>query len=270
MSLLILSEENDLEEKFQPHFERVEHRKLSQTRVNLIDEENVLVDGMDAKSFDSLLVITEKDIVIYLRALLEMVEKNVRSNLDSLSAYILTKKQYLYKVLNEKNVNTPNAVSLGSKKGLKGMTSLDYPVVARKYTGFIKKDSNLLENKEEAENFMGSLDYGKESVILQELAYGEVFDCLVIGDEVISIKMTDEGRWDLQEGECNEKYHKAPSDIKDLVQKARLSIGAKVCRVKVVGNKVVNMYSRPHLDRFKNISGKDVYRKTAELLKGEE
>jgi len=270
MDLLILSEENDIEEKFEPYFDKVEERKLSRARLNVSQGEDVTVDDMNVEDFDCLFVLPEVDAVIYLRSMLEMIEKNISTNLNSLSLYMMIKKQYLYKVLNEKSINIPKTVAVGSEKSAKGIEGLDYPAVGRKYVGFEKKDMNLLENQEEMINFAGSIEYGKESAIIQELAYGEVFDCLVIGDEVISLKLSDEGDWDLQAGECTEKYHKAPSDIKELVRETGKSVGMKVCRVKVVGGKVVNVHPIPQLERFKEISGKDTYKKVAELLKGEE
>lgn len=269
MNLLILSEKEGLKEGFEDYFENVTEKKLSRTRINLLEnEEEVLANGNNAKDYDAMLLIPEPELSVYVRALLEKLEKRLELNLNSISSYILSKKQYLYKVLNEKDVPIPKTVVIGSKKSVSGVKSLEYPLVGRMYEGFEKREMELLEDKDGLESFAEPMESGEEIIILQEKVDGDVFDCLVIGDEVISLKLTDNGDWKLRAGKCNEKYHKAPSEVKKIALEGRKSVGANVCRIKVVGDKIVNMSPKPHLDRFKDESGKNTYKKVSDLLKG--
>lgn len=144
MKLLILSEDGNLKEKFDPYFEGVDEEKLSRTRVNLLEnEEGVLIDSKSAMNYDSLLIIPEPKMTVYVRVLLERLEKNLLANLDSTSSYILLKKQYLYKVLNEKGIPIPKTVVVGSKKGASGIKELNFPVVGRMFEGFEKREMEM-------------------------------------------------------------------------------------------------------------------------------
>lgn len=270
MKLLILSERDGLEDQFDPYFDEVQQRSFSSTRINLLqNEEKVLVKGGPAENYDGLFLIPEPGLVIYGRAMLEKLERELKTNLDSTSSYILLKKQYLYKVLNERNVPVPKTVVIGSQKSVSGIKNLNYPVVGRMYEGFEDREKEVLHNKDEVLNFAEPIEYGEEVAVLQEFIEGEVFDCLVIGDEVVGLKLSNGGKWSLPAGEGKEKYYKVSSEVRNLVVKARKAVGPKVCRVKVVGDKVVNLSPDPCLERFEKASGKNTYEKVANLLQGE-
>lgn len=271
MNLLIISESNHLKENFEPYFDEVEHRSLSAVRLNLLkDRENVLVGEESVEDFDYLYINVKPELSIFIRVMLEGLEKNMRSNLDSTSSYILTKKQYLYKVLKEKNIPAPKTVTAGSENSAIGVKELEFPIVARRFKGFQKREMSLLSGKDELKDFSKSAKYGKEVLIFQEFVDGEVFDCLVVGDEVISINLNNNGEWHLRAGSANEKFYNISSDLKNLVVDAREAIGANVCRTKIVGDKIVNMSTNPDLKRFQDISGKNTFKKIAEFLVKEE
>lgn len=271
MNLLIISEGNHLKENFEPHFEEVEHRNLSSVRLNLLeDKEDVLVGEESVEDFDYMYINVKPELSIFVRVMLEGLEKNMRANLDSTSSYILTKKQYLYKVLKERNMDIPKTVAVGSEKSALGVKELEYPIVARRYQGFRKREMSLLSGRDGLKDFSKSTNYGKEALVFQEFVDGDVFDCLVIGDEVISVNLCNEGEWNLRAGSANEKFYNISSDLRELVINARESIGANVCRVKIVGDKIVNMSPNPDLKRFQDISGKNTFKKVADLLVGEE
>lgn len=270
MKLLILSENNDLKANFEPYFEEVKQNKISETRINLIEDEGtILADNKNLAEFDCSIIIPEPELTIFTKVLLENLEKDLVNTLDSTSSYILAKKQYLYKVLNEKGISIPKTIAIGSEKGVSGIKEPEFPVVGRKFRGFKKREMSLLENMEQVNNFSNPLEYGKESVIIQEYVEGEVFDLLVIGNEVISIQLTNKDRWDPRARKSNEKFYNVSSEVKELAVKARKAIGAKVVRTKIVGDKIVNISSKPQLDRFKNISGKNTYKKISKILKEE-
>lgn len=270
MNLLTVSENNGLKENFDPYFEKVDYHPLSEIRLNLLkDKEAVFAGEEPAKEYDSLFIKVKPELSIFVRVLLEGLEKEMSTNLDSTSSYILTKKQYLYKVLNERGISIPKTVTAGSEKSASGISDMEFPLVARRFRGFKKREINLLEGKKEMKDFSKTTEYGKEMLIFQEFVEGEVFDCLVIGDNVISIKLSDEGEWNLTAGESNEKYYNISSDLKELAVKTRKAIGAKVCRTKIVGDKIVDMSPNPNLKRFKDISGKNTFERVSKLLKEE-
>lgn len=271
MKLLILSEREGLEDQFDPYFDEVQQRNFPSTRINLLqNEQNVFVEEESAENYDCLFFVPEPELIIYARVMLEKLEKELQSNLDSTSSYILVKKQYLYKVLNERDVPIPQTVVIGSPKSVSAIKNLNYPAVGRIYEGFKEREKEVLHNKDEVKNFAEPVEYGEEVSVLQDFVEGDVFDCLVIGDEVVSLKLSNEGKWSLPSGESKEKYYKVSSEVRNLAVKARKAIGPKVCRVKIVEDKVVNMSPDPQLGRFEKASGKNTYEKMANLLQDEE
>lgn len=269
-SLVIVSEENSLKENFEPYFKEIKYYPLSDVRLNLLgDEEDVFVGETPVKEFDSLYMQVKPELSIFIRVMLENLEKDINTNLDSISSYILSKKQYLYKVLSEKNIPMPNTVIAGSERSASGVKELNFPIVARRFQGFKKREMSLLSDEEELEDFSRTTEYGKELLIFQEFVEGDVYKCLIIGDEVVSIKLENEGEWNLRTKNANEKYYNVSSEMKELAVEASNAIGAKVCRAKIVGDKIVDMRPNPDIKHFQDVSGKNTFEKIAKLLKRE-
>ncbi len=267
-SLLVLTNNEEKYTDFEEEFEEVAYYSLADVSVNSGTEPRVKVEDKNIKEeFDAVYLEPEPKASIYGRVFLEALQdENINANLKPNTFFILTKKHYLFKVLKEKQVNIPNTVAVPSEKGLTAIeNNLDFPVVAKMYENFERKDIAKLDDCEELDSFAERLEYGENYTVIQEYKEGDIFDVLYIDGKTISLKI--EGDW--EEDDVSRSYHNISADQKEEVCKAAKSIGTKLCRVRMVGDHVVQMKPNLDLDMFKKVSGKGVFGKTAKVLIGD-
>ncbi|MDY6769225.1 MAG: hypothetical protein SVW02_03915 [Candidatus Nanohaloarchaea archaeon] len=269
MNLLIIADDEHLEERFQEHAETVDRASLADVRIVAGEGADVLVDGEALDAYDALYLQPNPKTAIFSRVFLEtLLDQDIETNVGPTAFFILSKKSYLYQVLAEKNVPIPPTAAVSTEKGVSGLEEdLSYPLIGKKFEGFERRDMNLLESEEELSSFVEHMDHGDHVLVLQEQVDGDVYDCLYIDGTVVSLKLEDDG-WRKRSGEASESYHSISSDLKDVVSATAASIGADICRVRLVGGTVVDAALDPGLERFQEISGKNVYGNVADMLEG--
>lgn len=267
-SLLALTSDGEAED-FEPHFDEVESRSLADVYVEAGDPSKLHIGEKELESFDSVYVQIKPEASIFARVALECIHNSgVRSNLDDSSFFIMAKKNYLFKVLDEKEVPIPPTLAVSTEKGLTEVEkNLSFPVVARMYEGFKRVDIEKIYDLEGLKSFAEHSTHGKSIILVQEFLEGEVYDSLFIDGEIVSLKL-DSGPWD-SKGSVGRQYHSLSSDQREIVKKTADSIGTPICRVRLIDDKVVQVESNPMLDRFAEESGKNVYGKVASFLKGD-
>ena len=268
-SLLVLTNKPEDLESFKELFEEVVFHSLADISVNSGYEPKVKVQDRDVKEFDAVYLDPEPKASIYSKVFLEALQdESVTCNLKPNTFFILSKKHYLFKVLKEKGVSIPPTVAVPSQKGLTAVEQdLEFPVVGKMYKNFKREDIAKLEDCEELNTFAERGEYGNSYVLVQEFQGGEVFDILYIDGDIISLRV--EGtKW--SEEDISRNYHTISADQKEEVRKAAESIGTPICRVRMVGDKIVQVKSQLNLPMFKKISGKNVFGKIAKVLKGDE
>lgn len=266
MSLLIISEKEALADKFSEYFEEIKLCSMADVRLNASNT-LALADGQDITQFDSLLAYSRAELAIFTKVLLEsLTGSEVATNIGPAAFYILAKKQWMFKVLNERGIPLPKTATT-ALKGVSGLSNdFDYPVIGKRYINFKLDEVRKLVSEEETKSFATGADYSESVIILHELMQGETFETLVTGEDVVgSIKMEGE-LWGLS---SSEKYYSPPKELKDIVMDAAQSIGADVCSVRTVDNKVYDINPVPDLEWFKDVTGKNPYKNIAKLLKSQ-
>lgn len=195
-------------------------------------------------------------------------EKNVRVNYPSTAFFTMSKKNYLYYVLHQKNVPAPKTVVIASEKAARNIEkNLELPILAKKIEEMEQTEENKLETQEEIGNFVDGVEYEEDVIVLHEYIEGDKYKCLVIEDEVISLKDDSDG-WKFDE---NSLKYSNPSENKiEIVKKAARNIGAPIAEVVLRGEKVYDVNPNPDLEMYTNQAGKDMYETAAKALKGEE
>ncbi|MDY6770094.1 MAG: hypothetical protein SVU88_03915 [Candidatus Nanohaloarchaea archaeon] len=269
MNLLTVADDGELAERFAEHADDVTAASIADVRIVAGGEPAVLVGGEDLSDYDALYLDPDPRIAIFSRVFLEaLLEQDITTNIGPTAFFILAKKSYLYQVLAEKNVPIPPTATVSTQKGVSGIEEdLSYPLVGKKFEGFERRDMNLLESGDELSSFVEHMDHGSHFLVLQEQVDGEVYDCLYIDGNVVSIRLEGDG-WRQRSGEAAESYHSIASELEEVVADTATSIGADVCRVRLVGGQVVDAALDPDLERFHEISGKNVYGNIAEMLAG--
>lgn len=269
MNLLIIADDEDLEEAFEEHFEEVDRSSIADVRVAAGEEPAVLVEGEELDRYDALYLDPDPRIAIFSRVFLEaLLETDIQTNIGPTAFFVLAKKSYLYQVLGEKNIPIPPTATVSTQKGVSGIDEdLSYPLIGKKFEGFERRDMNLLESEEELSSFVEHMEHSTHFLILQEKVEGDVYDCLYIDGNVVSLKLEDDG-WRKRSGDAKESYHSISSELQEVVADTASSIGADVCRVRLVNGNVVDAALEPDLERFKDVSGKNVYGNIADMMKG--
>ncbi len=274
MNLLTIAEDESLKERFEPHFEEVHLHSIEDVKID-VDEETFVsyVNGERVEDYDGLFIRPTPKAINFTRIFLEtLVDKEIETNMDGTSYYIIAKKPYLFKVLSEKGVNIPKTYVVSTRKSLKNIKK-DFQgrVICKQYEGFVRKDIMKTNDLDDIEAFSESLEHGRNYMIVQDFVEGDVYDCLYIDGEIISTKVTgDTWRKSPHRENCSEKYHKLPGEVQELVFETADAIGSRFCSVRVVGTKVVDMKMNPDIEGFKKVSGKDTFGKVVEMLRPEE
>ncbi len=270
MNLLTISDDGDLEEAFADHVDTVDSASIADIRIDT-GADTVLVNGENLEGYDALYLDPNPKIAIFSRVFLEsLLERDINTNIDPTAFFILAKKSYLYQVMAERTIPIPPTAVISTEKGISGVTDrYDFPLVGKKFEGFVRRDMSLLEEVEQLQSFVEHLDHGSHVLVLQEQVEGDVYDCLYIDGDIISLKLEADG-WRKRSMDAKQSYHSISSDLQDIVADTATSIGADICRIRLVGDHVVDAQLDPSLKRFERISGKNVYGSVVSVLEGEE
>jgi glutathione synthase/RimK-type ligase-like ATP-grasp enzyme len=275
LKLLILANEfEDEAERFSEHFEEVEVKSLADSLLDVNGDTKLMIDGERIENWDSVYINPEPKAFNYTRVLLEGISrKEVSCNLNPSSIFILNKKPYLFSVLADKGIKIPKQVAISTEKGMTELQrDIEFPVIARKYSSFELSEMQVFEEFDNLKSFAELSEHGQDLVMVQEKSNEEedVFDVLYIDGKMISLKL-EEKPWEKDRYDSiTKKYHGASGGQKELVKEAVESVGTDICRIRVQGEKILDVANRPDLEEFKQKSGKNVYGRIADLLKGDE
>lgn len=269
MNLLTIADSEGIPDGFTDHFDAVEQASIADVRIVTGRSADVLVGGEPLDGYDVVYLQPNPKIAIFSRVFLEALrDRDIQTNIGPTAFFILAKKSYLYQVLAEKGVPIPPTATVSTEKGVSGLEDdVSFPLVGKKFEGFTRRDMNLLESEDELSSFVEHMEHGTHFLVLQEKVAGDVYDCLYIDGNVHSIRLEDEG-WRKRSGTAKESYHSISSELEEVVSDTAQSIGAPVCRVRLVGGTVVDAALDPDLERFKTITGKNVYGNLADALAG--
>ncbi|MFB6182567.1 MAG: hypothetical protein ABEI78_00740 [Candidatus Nanohaloarchaea archaeon] len=267
MNLLKITEE-DIEE-FDELFEATEHFSLEEIAPEVLDGNiDIKIKKETVKKFDASFLQIPVGNASFGRVLLEIMEENnIKTNYPSTAFYLMAKKNYLYYVLEEKNINIPKTAVIPSNKAIRNLEEEIYlPMIGRKFEGPEETQIRLLEEKGELEEFSEGTQDREKYMVFHQNSSGEKYRCLVAGDNVITLQDITDG-WKIKNK--NLQYSNLSKNVKKTVKKASNVIGAPVAEVLVKGEKIIDIKPNPDLDLYQEISGKNPYEAVAEALKGD-
>lgn len=200
------------------------------------------------------------------RVLLETIEeKGIAVNNPSTAYFTASKKNYLYYVLKERGIPSPDTVSLAAEKAARNIQNyLELPMIGRRLENLEITEEQKLEDREEIEGFYEGVDYAEDVLLFQEFSEEDMYRCLVIGDDIISLR-EDSDDWKFT-GD-NLKYSNLSDSQKERVKKAKNALGTRVAEIMLRGEKVYDIKPNPDLDLYADNAGKNVFSEIAEELK---
>lgn len=268
MKLLKITDEEN--EELDELFDETERIDVEKVAPEVIDgKTNVRLNGHSISDYDVAFLHLPSRNPVFGRVLLEMIEeKGVQPVYPSIGFYIMAKKNYLYYVLNQKNVDTPNTVIIASKKATRNIDrELDYPMIARKYEDMSLSETKKIDNHDQIEEFVEGTEYGEDILIFQEYHEGDKYKCFYADNQIISLKDKTEG-WRVRDE--NLQYSTLPSDLKEQVRKAMNGIGTDYGEIILQGEKIIDINPNPDPELYTDISGKNAFEMIANVLKPEE
>jgi glutathione synthase/RimK-type ligase-like ATP-grasp enzyme len=260
--------ENEHEE-LDEFFEETDRIKLDQVAPQVVDgDTDIKVGDKSIAEYDACFTEIPPKNAVFGRVMLEMIEeKNVRANQFSTAFYIMAKKNYLYYILHEKEIPAPKTAVIATEKAARNIEKeLETPVIARKLEELEETERKKLETEEEIYGFAEGSEYEEDVLIFQEYSEQEKYKCLVIGEQVISLKDSSEG-WKIKED--NLKYSNLSDTQKEIVKQTAKKIGTSFAEIHLRGEQVYDLNPNPDIELFEQNAGRNVYEAVAEILKEE-
>ena len=268
MKLLKITDEKN--EHFEDIFEEIEQIDVEKVAPEVINgKTNVRLNGHSIADYEASFLELPAKNPVFGRVLLEMIEeKGVKTVYPSIGFYIMSKKNYLYYVLNQKNVETPNTVIIASKKATRNIEKeLDYPLIARKYEDMSLSETKKIENHDQIQEFVEGTEYGEDILIFQEHHEGDKYKCFYADGQIISLKDKTDG-WRVRDEKL--QYSTISSDLKDEIHKAMKGIGTDYGEIILQGKKITNINPNPDPEVYTDVSGKNAFEMIANVLKPED
>ena len=268
MRLLKITDQEESE--LNQHFEETATITLEEVTPEVSGKDSkIIVNGEPISNFDAVYADIPVESAIFGRVLLEIIEeKGIPLNYSSTAFFTMSKKNYLYHVLNEKNLPSPKTAVVAGEKAARNLENhLKGPLVAKRFSNLSKVESTKIDTVEAIQDFAEGVNYGEQILIFNELRKGEKYRCFVAGNKVISLQDDSEG-WRFSNQSL--KYSSLSSDLRKLVEDASDKLGTKTAEILLRDGKIVDVNPNPDLEMYTDISGKDAYSAVAETLKGDE
>ena len=249
------------------HFEEVEHVDVESIAPEVVDgESDVKFKGKSVASYDAVFANIPTKNALFGRVALEiMEEEGIKTNYPSTGFFIMSKKNYLYHVLHEKDISATRTAVIASEKAARNIErELKGPLIARKFDDEVETERAKLETVDEIQDFADGIGRGNQFVLFQEFSTGDKYRCLVAGDQCISLADNSDG-WDFSKE--NLQYHSISQEMREKVLETSRAIGTPIAEVLIRDGKVEDVNPNPDLELYTNISGKDAYDCAAQALK---
>ena len=249
------------------HFSEVESITLEELTPQVAGKNSeIMIEDESVSGFDAVYADIPVESAIFGRVLLEIIEeKGVALNYSSTAFFTMSKKNYLYHVLKERELPSPNTAVVADEKAARNLENhLKGPLEAKRFNNLSKVESTKIDTVEAIQDFAEGAEYGEQILIFNELRKGDKYRCLVAGDNVISLQDDSEG-WKFSDE--NLKYSSISSELREVVEQAAEALGTNVAEIKLRNGKIVDVIPNPNLEMYKDISGKDSFGAVAEALK---
>lgn len=256
-------------EELDEFFEETDRIELDQVAPQVVKgETDVKVGDKSIEEYDACYTEIPPKNAVFGRVLLEMIEeKNVKANQYSTAFFIMAKKNYLYYILNEKGIPAPKTAVIATEKAARNIEKeVEPPLIGRKLEELEETERKKIEDGEDIQGFAEGSEYEEDVLILQEYREEDKYRCLVIGDQVISLKDNSDG-WKMDEDSL--KYSNLSDTQKEIVKKTAEKIGTSFAEIHLRGEKVFDIKANPDIELFEQNAGKDIYEAVADVLKEE-
>ncbi|MCJ7428815.1 MAG: hypothetical protein MUP66_00320 [Candidatus Nanohaloarchaeota archaeon QJJ-5] len=271
MNLLILTNNETEVDGLTEHFDQWDHYSLADAKISHKDTTTTAaVEGTPITEYDAVYLNPEPRAAIYAKTFLETIQDHhIQTNMDSTALFLMMKRHYLFHVLHQRDVNIPQTIAFSTEKALTEIEDdIEFPAVAKMYEQFTSAGMKTIDDSDDLHSFAQSANHEENVIILQEYVDGDVYDVLYIDGDLVSLELEGDA-WHLDNND-KIQYSKLSTEQSKAVNETAQAIGTKMCRVRLIGNTIVGVENEPRLDLFQEHSGKNVYGKVADMLRGDD
>lgn len=254
-------------EGFEQFFDEVRNADISEVSPEVIKGERKVSVGEEfIENYDAVFTQIPSQNSVFGRVLLETIEeKEIPVDNYSTAYFTTAKKNYLYYVLSKRGIPSPRTVSIASEKAGRNIGQhLDFPVIGRRLEELKETEKRKLESEEEIESFTEGTEYEEDILLFQEFSDETKYRCLVIDDEIISLR---EGSEDWKFTGEKLKYSNISDTQKEIIQQACSSIGLRIAEILIRGEEIYDINPNPDLELYSEKAGKNIFSEVADLLK---
>ncbi len=203
----------------------------------------------------------EFPLVEFIEPLLEeLVERNVYTQIKPESGFVCSNKGFMLTAIAESSIATPQFTILkGASLSEKDAPS-EFPLIVR---SCLDESGGLLTSSREALEAVVK-GMGEKTIIIQEFIKGDLKKFLLVGNDVLGVRH----KWNSKTMKHTEKgyFFNTNDEEKELARKVGEVVGADICEISTVNNKVVDISLNPHFFSYEQLSGRDVYKSIVELF----
>ncbi|NMA44335.1 MAG: hypothetical protein GX950_00790 [Candidatus Diapherotrites archaeon] len=263
MRVLVLAEKKKIAENFVKAFleKGITAKYLRLSKVMLVskkDKTEIKLVGSNIDNFDAVFLQARSSLAPFVEPLLEeLTNQGFYVNSKKGSYYLSDNEPYTFVSLAINNVKTPKTLTSGSGKNIERVSkNISYPLLVKSFVGKKAQQAIIANNGKELNSFVKSIKSDIEGFMLREYIDEPVISCIVVGDEVFSVKRKtkDQVVVPIDKGE----YYKLPDSDKENVLNATKVIGLDIAKVDLVKGRVISIEPNINLKNFNKICSADI------------
>ena len=263
MRVLVLAEKKTIADNYVNAFleKGVSAKYLRLSKVVLVskkDKTEIKLVGSNIDNFDAVFLQARSTLAPFIEPLLEeLTNQGFYVNTKKGSYYLVDNEPYTFVSLAINNIKIPRTLTSGSGKNIERVSkNISYPLLAKSFVGKKVQQALIVNNGKELNSFVNSIKSDIDGFMLREYIDEPVISCIVVGDEVFSVKrkVKDQVVVPIDKGE----YYKLSENDKENVINATKVVGLDIARVDLVKGRIISIEPKINLKNFNKICSADI------------
>lgn len=222
------------------------------------DKTEIKLVGSNIDNYDAVFLHARSSLAQFVEPLIEeLINQGFYVNSKVGSYYLVDNEPYTFVSLAMNGVKTPKTLTSGSGKNIERVSkNISYPLFAKSFIGKKAQQAIIVNTEKELNSFVNSIKSDIDGFMLREYIDEPVISCIVVDDEVFSIKrkVVDQVATPLDKG----VYYRLSENDKENVIKAVQTIGFDIARVDLVKGRIISIEPKLNLKHFNKICSADI------------
>lgn len=263
LRVLVLAEKKTIADPFVNAFleKGITAKYLRLSKVVLVSKKEkteIKLVGSNIENFDAVFLQARSTLAPFVEPLLEeLINQGFYVNSKPGSYYLIDNEPYTFVSLAMNNIKTPRTLTSGSGKNIERVSkNISYPLLAKSFVGKKVQQALIVNNEKELNSFVNSIKSDIDGFMLREYIDEPVVSCVIVGDEVFSIKrkVVDQIVVPIDKG----VYYRLSENDRENVINATKVVGLDVARVDLVKGRIISIEPKINIKNFNKICSADI------------